>query len=290
MESRCLPGFLLAPLLKLTVREPLRGNWDASRIAGAAPTPTPSLKAVLRKQFSTSTFRHFCAGTVINTFALSGAAFTGAYYVRRFNIDYTTVGLVLGLLTGVASLTGTFLGGFLTDFLAKWNRRWYAGLPALTVMTAAPIYFLGYMQNHWQVQVGFMLVSGVLVAISTVPFYDVTQNLVPARMRASAAAVIFFLINLLGLGFGPLFYGVLIDFLTQRFFAGHGLGDYVALCGRGGIQQAPAAIAAACKASIAEGTRWALACASMGFVWGATHFFLASRSISRDLAEAERTN
>ncbi|MDP3660990.1 MFS transporter [Phenylobacterium sp.] len=286
-----LPGFLLAPLLRFTVKEPPRGNWDASRLAGAAAAPTPPLKEVVKKQFSTKTFRHFCIGTVVATFAGSGGgAFLGAYYVRRFAIDYTTVGLVLGMLSGVAALMGTFLGGFITDFLARWSKRWYAGLPALALACAAPIYLLGYMQTDWRMQVAIMLVSGTLVSLTTVPFYGLTQNLMPARMRASAAAVIFFFINLIGLGFGPLFYGVMIDAVTKHLFAGYGLGEYVALCGNAGVKAAAENIATACHTATAQGTRWTLAAGMIGYVWAAVHFFIASRSITHDLNEAAATN
>ncbi|MGE3867307.1 MAG: MFS transporter, partial [Hyphomonadaceae bacterium] len=86
-----LPGFLLAPLLKLTVQEPPKGNWDASRLAGKAPEATPPIWEVLKKQFSTATSRHFAIGTSITVFAGSGSAFLGAYFVRRFGVDYATL-------------------------------------------------------------------------------------------------------------------------------------------------------------------------------------------------------
>ncbi|MGE3867274.1 MAG: spinster family MFS transporter, partial [Hyphomonadaceae bacterium] len=183
-----LPGFLLAPLLKLTVREPPQGNWDASRLAGGAPKAAPSLLRVLAKLYSTSTMRHMTAGTVIAIFANSGAAFLGAYYVRRFGLDYTTLGLIIGIMGGVAGVTGVLMGGFLTDWFAKWSKRWYALLPTFALLAAAPLFVLAYLQADWRIQSAFMIVSSALLAIAPIPFYGVTLYLVPGPLRAPAAA------------------------------------------------------------------------------------------------------
>jgi MFS transporter, Spinster family, sphingosine-1-phosphate transporter len=43
------------------------------------------------------------------------------------------------------------------------------------------------------------------------PAYSCAQGLVPLRARAMAAAVLLFAQNLIGLGLGPLFFGILSD-------------------------------------------------------------------------------
>lgn len=282
-----IPGFLLAPLVKLTIKEPIRGNWDASRLAGKPAEKTPPLKEVLKKQFATQTFRAICIGHVLCVFSASGSAFTAAYLVRRFEIPYTTVGFALGLLSAVGIITA-FMSGFLTDQLAKWNKRWYCLLPAIAVTVQAVLHFAGYMQSTWQMQLFFMFLAA-FCAITSVPFYGMTQNLLPARMRASGAAVIFFLINLIGLGFGPVFFGMVIDQFTNVTFAGYGIGEYVTTCGKGGLL-ATAEHLPMCKAALAHATRWTLACESFGLLGGAMLFLYASRFAARDLSEAGRTN
>ncbi|MGE3301572.1 MAG: spinster family MFS transporter [Hyphomonadaceae bacterium] len=285
-----IPGFILAPLLKFTVKEPPRGNWDASRLAGKPIESPPPLWTVLKKQFSTPTFTHACIATVVAQFAISSTAFLGTYYVRRFELDLTTLGIVLGVLSGVASIVGTLGGGFISDWFAKFSKSWYAGLPALALALAAPLHILGYLQADWRVQVAYLAVSGALVSVYSVPFYGMTQNLIPARMRASGAAVIFFLINLLGLGFGPVFWGFVIDKSTQALFAAHGMGEYFATCGKGVLQVADAAVAKACHDSLSEATRWTLAASALGMLWASLHFYISSRTAARDLTEAERAN
>ena len=112
------------------------------------------------------------------------------------------------------------------------------------------------------------------------PYYGVNQNLMPPAMRAAAAAILFFMINLLGWGIGTPLYGVAMDALTRHLFEAHALGDYVSLCGKGGAKLAAANITQACQASLAEGTRWTLMCGSaFGGLWAAAHFYLGSRTL-----------
>ncbi|MGE3301747.1 MAG: spinster family MFS transporter [Hyphomonadaceae bacterium] len=285
-----IPGFLLAPLLRLTVKEPPRGNWDASRLAGVAPTKTPPLWEVVRKQFSTATYRHACIAVVMCNFAASGNAFYGAYFVRRFALDYTTVGLILGLTSGVASIVGTFIGGYLNDWLAKRSKRWCALLPTLALLAAVPLYLWSYLQADWRPQVLIFCLATVLLGFTSPPFYALTQNLMPGRMRASGAAVMMFFINLIGLGMGPVCFGLVIDFVTTHLFQGYGFGEYFAVCGKGAAHVANPAIAQACHDSIAESTRWTLAGGFLIYLWASIHYFIASRTVAADLAEAERTN
>ena len=285
-----LPGFLLAPLLRFTVREPARGNTDTGRLVGAPPVKTPPLTEVIGVLFATRTYRNFCtAGVATMFFASGGLVFTGAYFVRRFHLDYATVGLVIGLISGFASLVGTFFGGYLTDRFGKRDKRWYALLPAVAIGTAAPLIVLGFLQTDWRIQAAIMLVSGALTSLTTVPFYGVTQNLVPARMRASAAAVMFFMINLV-LGIGPVLIGMIIDAVTNRLFAERGFGDFVKMCGKGGSHVAPGPLGDACHLALAEATRWSLTGSAAGFVIAVTFYLLASRTIAQDLTAAAESH
>ena len=82
-----------------------------------------------------------------------------------------------------------------------------------------------------------------------------THALVGLRMRAVASAILFFLINLIGMGLGPWGVGLLSDMLSAE------LGN--------------------------ESLRYAmlyLLPAAMG--WSAVHFLLASRTLQKDLEAA----
>jgi MFS family permease len=73
-------------------------------------------------------------------------------------------------------------------------------------------------------------------------------------MRASAAAILIFVISIIGLVFGPLTTGILSDLLEPRF-GKHSLG-------------------------------WALFFVSLLLGWSGIHFWLAGRALLPDIARA----
>ena len=80
-----------------------------------------------------------------------------------------------------------------------------------------------------------------------------THSMVGLRQRAVASAALFFILNLIGLGLGPLVVGSLSDVLRPA------LGD-------------------------ADGLRYAIiGIVLVAKVWAITHFLLASRSIAADV-------
>ena len=68
-------------------------------------------------------------------------------------------------------------------------------------------------------QMGLILlfVPTLLNSLYYGPTYSAAQGLVPLRSRAIAAAVLLFFQNLIGLGLGPLFFGMLSDWLRPEY-------------------------------------------------------------------------
>ena len=95
--------------------------------------------------------------------------------------------------------------------MAQRDERWYMLLPALQTLALLPF---GY---------GFILLSSEVGAlVSFVPFYflgamyvgpmhSVIQGLVVPNQRATASAINLFIVNMLGLGLGPLLIGIFND-------------------------------------------------------------------------------
>ena len=80
--------------------------------------------------------------------------------------------------------------------------------------------------------------------------------------RAIAAAVALLVINLIGLGLGPLLTGILSD-VFRGYHLKNGLAD---------------------AAATAEGLRWSLIAMSVVNVWSALHYVIAARTLREDLA------
>ena len=283
-----LPGIALAVVTWLVIREPPRGLSDRveSRPLDSAP-PAP-LAAVVRRLFGARSFFHMtCGATLIGFAAYGGSSFLAPYFLRAFPLDYSQVGLIYGLIAGVGAGAGTLLGGRICDRAGARDPKWYALIPGLMLLLATPLYLLAWVQASWLAAAALLLVAAFLHYMYLGPTLGVMHNLVDARMRATATALLFFIINLVGLGGGPLFTGWLIDLFSTQAFAQAGLGDFLASCPGGRAPSGSAAeLAAACKDSLARGTRSGQLVTHAILIWAAAHYLIGARSLRADLARA----
>ena len=282
-----LPGLVLAGIARTLLREPPRGMSEAAGAAGQTGA-APSLMDVARKLFRNRSFVHLTAGATLVSFVGYGVgAFAQPYFIREFHLGLALVGGVFGLIGGVSAGLGTLVGGFVTDWAAKRDRRWYAWVPGIGFVVALPLYMGAYVAPSWTMAALILSVPGIFAYTYLGPTFGVMHNLVEPRMRASATALLFFILNLIGLGGGPFFTG-LSDLFTQHAFAAHGIGHFLAVC-PGGVapKHAAVALAQACVGSSAAGTRQAILVTYLFGIWGAVHFFLAARYLRADMARAE---
>jgi MFS family permease len=71
--------------------------------------------------------------------------------------------------------------------------------------------FVGYSSPSWLAALGILVVPTILNSLYYGPTYACVQSLVKPEARAVASAVMLFAQNLIGLGLGPLFFGILSD-------------------------------------------------------------------------------
>ncbi len=210
-----LPGLPLAALVRVTIREPARSAGQGV----AASDDRASLVETLRFLAAKRSFVLVVAAAACNT--LGGYAFLtwGASFLRRVHtMPIGQVGLTLGLIVGIGGTLGAWWGGALADRLTARDPRWYGWLSALVSAIHVPF------------GVAFLLAPTPTQAlVCFTPFYvaaqmyvgsmlAVTQGVATPRMRATASAVVLFVLNLVGLGLGPLVVGALNDALA----ASHG--------------------------------------------------------------------
>ncbi|HEX4196707.1 MAG TPA: MFS transporter [Caulobacteraceae bacterium] len=278
-----LPGLLLAVLVKATVREPPRGYSEPSGTVDA--TPAPSLPAVARRLFGSRSFRHMTAGVTLVSFAGYGiGAFANLYFQRRFGLNYAQVGVIFGLIGGISTGAGTILGGWIADRLGRADWRWYAWTPAIGVAVAAPLSLAVYLVPSWTMAAAIAILPGVFGYTYLGPTWGVLHNLVEPRSRATATALLFFVLNLIALGGGPPITGALIDVIGRRLFAMHGLGDFLVQC-PGGLAAHPA-MTLVCHATLWRATQYGIILTMITYVWGSLHYVAAARTIRADMAAA----
>jgi len=297
-----LPGLVVALLIKVFVKEPPRGYSDRLVAQQAADAPAvegdetapavhakpPSIWQVAKRIFGKWGFFHMVAGITLASFAGYGVGqYSAPYFIRAFGLDLATVGIIFGLIGGVSAGAGTLLGGFLTDLAAKKSGRWYALVPAIGLLVACPLYILVYLQADWKLAAGLLLIPGIFHYTYLGPTFGVIQNAVSLRMRATATALLFLVLNFIALGFGPLFCGWCIDMLSQSIFATKNLGSFFEMCPGGiGREGAGQVIDAACKAATAKGTQQGIILNLLIYAWAGVHYLLAAITLPKDMAAA----
>jgi len=208
-----VPGILLAVVLRLTVAEPLRG-WSEGRTHRVADAP--SLIEVLKLLWSRRSFRHIAVASSLNAFIIYGIGnWLPSFFLRSYDISIGELGTWMALTTGIGGGLGSFFGGWLADRLGRNDSRWYLWAPALLMILTTPM-LLGILMSG-SLYTSLLLVGpfNFLIAAYLGPMLAVSHNLVGLRMRALTSAILFFTINLVGMGLGPLSVGVLSDALTE---------------------------------------------------------------------------
>jgi len=278
-----LPGIVLALLAWATLREPPRGATDPRHLRGGE---TPPLRDVLKLLWAKRSFRHIAMAASLTSFANFGNnLFLPSFFAGVHHLDIATSGLLFGLLTGLAGVTGTFVGGFGTDRAGRHDRRWALWLPAIGLVVGAPFFMIGAAQSNWLAGFLIMLLSSIFFYSWSPALNGALQNMVTARMRASAAAILSVIFNLIGTGLGPVFVGFMSDYYAQRAFP---LGSYAASCPGGhAVADASRMVVEACASATQGSVQLAIITTAAVYFWAAIHFYFAGRHIRNDiLAEA----
>jgi len=251
-----LPGIALAGVAAATLREPTRGYWEGGAVARKA-APSESLRDVLGFLRKLPSFWHLAFAGALHAFYGYGAAsFSPVFFERSHNMDPSDYGWIAAGIGLTAGVLGTFLGGYLGDRYGARDVRSYPAVPGIGSVITVPVVFAVYLAPTAEIALLISLVSSVASGLYLGPTFAMTQAIVPPRMRAQAAAILLLVLNLIGLGLGPQFVGVLSDLLKPQF----------------GV----------------ESVRWALlSTISVGAGWSAIHYWFASKTLGRDL-EAQR--
>ena len=246
-----VPGLLVALIVRFTLAEPVRGLAE-NRSAGE----TAPFGDVLRLLFSRRAFRHIAFGAALNAFAgYSTSSWTASFMIRSHGMETGELGTWLALIMGLCGAIGVYLGGLGAERLAVRDLRWYMWLPALAGLICVPFMVGVYLADGPYLALGLSVVPGLLFNVYLGNALAMTHGLVGLRMRATASAILFFVLNIIGLGAGPWFIGFLSDQLAPSLGA--------------------------------ESLRYAMLYAlPAAMFWSICHFVMAARSLPEELAAA----
>lgn len=245
-----IPGVLFAVVLRFTVQEPIRGRWDTAAETAQRPSFAETM-AVLKQLPS---FWYIAVGCALTAFVGYGVGnFFPSFLIRNHGLSIAQVGVVLALVSGIGGATGTYLGGYLGDRFGARDPRWYLWVPMYGGLIAFGPYLYVLLTDNTTHLLIILIFTNILTALYLGPCIAMSHALVPPSMRALTSAILFFVLNMIGLGLGPFLTGLTSDLLAPRF------GD--------------------------QSLRYAMVLASMTGLVAIALFYLGARKLPADLAK-----
>ena len=242
-----VPGFLVALLVRLTIREPVRGGLEGRALEAPA-----TFGETLRTLKGFGSFKLFAVAAGLNAFSSYGIGnFTPSFLIRSHGFTSLEVGTSLALITGIGGALGTYMGGVLADRYGANDKRWYLWISGIPAACSVPLMFTAVFIGDPRLALGFLFFATMLGAFYLGPTIAISHTLVSPSMRAMASAILFFILNLIGLGLGPLVVGMISDLLAPAYGS--------------------------------ESLRYALGIVSFVNLLSAAFFFLAARKLLADL-------
>ena len=211
-----LTGIALAVVVKLVLKEPVRGAMELSSGTTISKPPfLESLKVLMR----IPAWWAMCFGIAFGSFvSYAKSAFQTKYLVTLDpSFDFQTLVIVLGIMNGTTYAGGAFFGARLADRWGKKDIRAYGWLPAIAMLLCLPVGIIGWWVDSVEMHLVFATFALLLLGIYLGPSFAIAQTLAPIHMRAMSTALFFFILNMIALGGGPTFAGWLMDVFGNNY-------------------------------------------------------------------------
>lgn len=212
-------SLLIVIVVALVLREPRRMVRQVANPAGDEKLG-PSIAALLRKP----SFRWQLAGGVSYGVVSYGALiFILSHLIRSFELPLARAGTVSGSISAITAIAGALAGGYLTDWA---GRRSPAAVPLVTgllMIFALPAYVIALLTHDLTTFVIASLIGGGLLFSAGPPMFAGIHIVCGSRRRAMAIALLYFMMNSIGLGGGPALTGILSDSFAEQYGSAMGL-------------------------------------------------------------------
>ena len=243
-----VPGLILALVVRFTLREPPRGMAEGRVDSGEQPGVMETFKFLWGKR----SFRHLSFGAALTAFVGYGVVtWVPSFLIRTHGMDTGEAGTWLGLILGIPGGIGIALGGWMADRYGARDTRWYLWVVSVALLAGTPFAFGVYLADSVTIALLCLILPVALGNFYQATTFSQTQGLVHLRMRAVAAAVLLFILNIIGLGAGPQAVGIVSDLLSDQYGQ--------------------------------DSLRYSLLIFSFVNVWSAFHYYMAGKYLKEDL-------
>lgn len=245
-------GLPLAVLVRLSLREPVRGATDD--IQRDAAVSTPGIVDTLRYIRAHAAILHVLLGATVVTFSGAGLLWwTSAFLMRFHGLSAGEAGMSLGIMSAVGGSLAMLGTAWVMARLSSRDPRWQVWLVALVSIAVIVPGVIAYSTHSLGIATLALWVFVPASCIYIGPTLALCQSLVPAEMRGQTVAILLFTANIANLVVAPQLIGSASDFI------GPFLGDPH------------------------QSLRWVLVVCSFTGIWGGWHYYAAGRTIREDI-------
>lgn len=219
-------GILLALVLAIVIKEPKRGQLDGENLK----LKTVGIGESIITLAKIPSWFAMCMGIAWVSFGGYAVSAWGIDYIMRFKPEYLPPkyggepGLYkwlmfwFGLLHLIGYGAGTYFGALITEKLAKKNVSFYGIMPGAVLLVGVPALIAAFWVQNIAVHLALITVYLISAGVYLGPSFATAQTLAPINMRAMSTALFFMILNIIALGGGPTFVGI----LSERLMETHG--------------------------------------------------------------------
>lgn len=213
-----VPGIILALIVLVVIKEPKRGGLDAPANGAATHEPPPPIFTAVGGFFGNRTLMLTAIAAGLSAFVgYAALTWNPPFLIRVKGMSLTQVAAYYSLVLGITGMIGTFAAGWLVDKLAVRDRRWFAWVPAIAFLITIPFWVGLLYAPTWQLALVCIAVPALLNTCYLAPALAVVQNAVAPNRRVISGAVLLFILNIIGLGLGPVYVGRISDMAKPEF-------------------------------------------------------------------------
>ena len=202
-----LPGLVVAAVMA-SVREPPRQG-------GAQATPTPILEVFRFIWRHRAVYLPLFIGMGLRSAQMFATqSWTAPFYTRTFGWSSAQVGYVAGVSLFVAMPAGLALGGWLAE--RYWRRGVHDGnvrVVVLSTLMSVPFGIMAPLLPTPWLAVGGLLLASLTAIMPAAAENAAVQTVTPNRLRGQITFLFLFIMNVVGMGLGPLIVGVLNEYV-----------------------------------------------------------------------------
>lgn len=275
-----IAGIPVGILMILSVKEVPRGYSDPP---GATREESPGIFDTLKELGTKPTFWWTTAGATLASFVGYGIGnFIISFLVRNHSITVPEAALTYMAPLSIIAAFGTWLCGFLVQRLANGRPVSSLWMTALSLTIASLAYIAAFNVGSVAMILPLLVLANLFHYWYLGPMYSVTSSVVSARSRATAVAILLFVVNLIGYGLGPIFVGWLSDIMaTSALTAAPELSLSICKADASALVQAQIDT---CRTAIGTGLKNSISVTMLIFIVAAGCFLMAMRTYHKDTA------